>query len=79
VVPHTRCAMASGEDADLVERVKAATGDDLSDLALGASTDQRARLAEDVEGLRAHPHIAGRALVGGFCYDVDTGVLTQVL
>ena len=49
VVPHTRCAMASGEDADIVARVKAATGDDLSDLRLGASTDQRARLVEDVE------------------------------
>jgi carbonic anhydrase len=79
VVPHTRCAMASGEDADLVARVKATTGDDLSDLTLGASTDQRARLIEDVESLRANPHIAGRALVGGFSYDVDTGALTQVL
>jgi carbonic anhydrase len=79
VVPHTRCAMASGEDADIVARVKETTGDDLSDLRLGASTDQRARLIEDVEALRANPHIAGRALVGGFCYDVDTGALTQIL
>jgi carbonic anhydrase len=79
VVPHTRCAMASGEDADLIARVKAETGEDLSDLRLGASTDQRARLAEDVERLRSNPHIAGRALVGGFFYDVDTGALTQVL
>ena len=79
VVPHTRCAMASGEDADIVARVKEITGDDLSDLRLGASTDQRARLIEDVEALRANPHIAGRALVGGFCYDVDTGALTQIL
>ena len=79
VVPHTRCAMASGEDADLVERVRATTGDDLSDLTLGASADQRARLAEDVESLRTNPHIAGRALVGGFSYDVDTGILTQLI
>ena len=79
VVPHTRCAMASGEDADIVARVKATTGDDLSDLQLGASTDQRARLVEDVKRLRDNPHIAGRALVGGFLYDVDTGALTQVL
>jgi carbonic anhydrase len=79
VVPHTRCAMASGEDADIVARVKATTGDDLSDLQLGASTHQRARLVEDVKRLRDNPHIAGRALVGGFCYDVDTGALTQIL
>ena len=79
VVPHTRCAMASGEDADLVARVRAATGDDLSDLHLGASTDQHARLLEDVTALREHPHVRDRALVGGFLYDVDTGELTQVL
>jgi carbonic anhydrase len=79
VVPHTRCAMASGEDADIIAKVKETTGEDLSDLRLGASTDQHARLAEDVELLRTNPHIAGRALVGGFLYDVDTGALTQVL
>jgi carbonic anhydrase len=79
VVPHTRCAMASGEDTDIVAKVRAATGEDLSDMRIGASVDQHARLAEDVATLREHPHVAGRALVGGFLYDVDTGALTQVL
>jgi carbonic anhydrase len=79
VVPHTRCAMASGEDDDIVAKVRATTGDDLSDLRIGASTDQQARLLEDVTTLRNHPHIGDRALVGGFLYDVDTGALTQVL
>ena len=79
IVPHTRCAMASGEDNDIVARVRATTGDDLSDLTIGASADQQARLVEDVTGLRDNPHIAGRAEVGGFFYDVDTGTLTQVL
>ena len=79
VVPHTRCAMASGEDADIVARVREETGEDLSDLTLGASTDQRARLIEDVDLLRTHPHVGERALVGGFLYDVDSGALEQVL
>ena len=76
VVPHTRCAMASGEDADLVARE---TGEDLSDMTLGASTDQRARLVEDVDLLRTHPHVGERALVGGFLYHVDSGALEQLL
>ena len=79
VVPHTRCAMASGEDDEIVARVRAETGEDLSDMTLGASPDQQARLVEDVAALREHPHVRGRALVGGFLYDVDTGTLTQVL
>ena len=79
IVPHTRCAMASGEDADIVERVRSATGEDLSDLHLGASTDQYARLTEDVKALRDNPHIGDRAEIGGFLYDVDTGALTQIL
>jgi carbonic anhydrase len=79
VVPHTRCAMASGEDAEIVRMVAAATGDDLSDLTIGASTDQLARLKEDVAALRENPHIGSRAEVGGFLYDVDTGSLTQLL
>ncbi len=79
VVPHTRCAMASGEDADVVDRVRHETGQDLSDMTLGASTDQRARLVEDVDLLRTHPHVGERATVGGFLYDVDSGGLTQLL
>lgn len=78
VVPHTRCAMASGEDVDLVARVARETGDDLSDMTLGASTDQRARLIEDVDLLRTHPHVGERATVGGFLYDVDSGALEQL-
>jgi carbonic anhydrase len=79
VVPHTKCAMASGEDADVVAAALANTGEDLSDLTIGASPDQQGRLLSDVTTLREHRHIKGRALVGGFLYDVDTGALTQVL
>jgi carbonic anhydrase len=79
VVPHTRCAMASGRDADIVASVRASTGEDLSDLEIGASPDQRSRLEADVRLLREHRHLAGRALVGGFLYDVDTGNLTQLV
>ncbi len=78
LVPHTRCAMASGDDADIVAKAREATGEDLSDLTIGASPDQAGKLALDVEALRSHPHVAGRAEVGGFMYDVDTGALTQI-
>ncbi len=79
VVPHTRCAMASGEDDDIRTLVTESTGADLSDLTIGASTDQEARLHEDVALLAGHRHLAGRVTIGGFLYDVDTGRLTELV
>ena len=79
VIAHTRCAMASGSDAQIRERILNATGTDLGDLTIGATTDQEGALAEDVQLLRAHPVLAGRVAVGGFLYDVDSGLLRQLV
>ena len=78
VVAHTKCAMASGEDADIVARVRDTDGCDLTGLRLGASTDQEARLREDVEQLRTSAYVKPGTRVGGFVYDVDTGSLSPV-
>jgi carbonic anhydrase len=78
VVCHTRCAMATSDDAGMRERIASASGRDASSLSVGATTDQEGRLRADVALLAGHPLIAGRAEVGGFSYDVDTGLLTQV-
>ncbi|MFX4270897.1 beta-class carbonic anhydrase [Propionibacteriaceae bacterium Y1685] len=77
VVPHTRCAMAGGDEtirATALER----TGTDLGGLSIGAFTDQLAGARYDVARLRNEPLINSRAVVGGFLYDVDTGLLTPV-
>ena len=47
-------------------------------LDLGAIEDQRLAIAEDVHRVTSHPLIGDRARVGGFLYDVDTGLLEQV-
>lgn len=79
VVPHTRCAMGSGDDAAIAAQVKQATGTDIGGMVLGSTPDQRAGLHYDVGLLRTHPLMQGRAEIGGFLYDVDTGRLTQLL
>lgn len=79
LVPHTRCAMASGTDADIAAKIKVESGTDIGDLLIGATPDQEGKLVADVTRLRDHPLIAGRADVGGFLYDVDTGALKQLL
>ena len=77
VVPHTRCAMGSASEAEFQQKVGASAGQDVSWRPFMAVDDQLARLTKDVEAIRTHPLVAGRATVGGFVYDVDTGRLTQ--
>lgn len=78
VVSHSRCAMASGDDEELARRVSQASGRDASGLGFDADPDQEGRLRADVKLLAEHPLITGRATVGGFHYDVDTGLLSQI-
>jgi len=75
VVPHTRCAMASATEDELHRRVSESAGMDASWQPFHVVPDQLAALADDVHKVRSHPLIAGRAAVGGFLYDVDTGRL----
>lgn len=75
VVPHTRCAMGSATEEQLRERVGASAGQDASWQSFGVVSDQRAALADDVRKVRAHPLFPDTVSVGGFIYDVDTGLL----
>ena len=79
VVPHTRCAMASATQEELRERVGASAGQDASWQNFGVVTDQRAALADDVHRVTSHPLIPEGVAVGGFLYDVDTGLLDRVV
>ena len=77
VVPHTRCAMASASEAELRVRIGESAGIDASWQSFGVVDDQLEQLREDVVKVRTHPLIGDRAIVGGFLYDVDTGLLSQ--
>jgi carbonic anhydrase len=79
VVPHTRCAVASNTEAELRERVAASAGRDASWQPFHVISDQGAALAEDVQKVRSHPLIPDTVKVGGFIYDVDTGLLEQLV
>lgn len=77
VIPHTRCAMASASEAELRERISASQGVDASWQSFHVVRDQLAGLGEDVAKVRSHPLIPNEVTVGGFIYDVDSGLLTQ--
>jgi carbonic anhydrase len=78
VIPHTRCAMASATLEELRERVGASAGQDASWQTFGVVEDQEAALLADVRSVRSHPLIPDSVVVGGFVYDVDTGLLRQL-
>ena len=77
VVPHTRCAMATRTENELRAEVSESSGHDASWLSFGVIDDQLASLHDDVRQVRTHPLIPSGVPVGGFLYDVDTGLLTQ--
>ena len=79
VVPHTRCSMASASQDELRERVGESAGADASWQTFGVVEDQVAALEDDVRKVRSHPLIPGTVEVGGFVYDVDTGLLDRVV
>lgn len=79
VVPHTRCAVATSTEAELRERVAASAHADASWQAFHVVSDQVQALGEDVAKVRSHPLIPDSVAVGGFLYDVDTGLLAPIV
>ena len=78
VIPHTKCAMAAQSEEELHARINELTGTDSTWQRFHVIDDQRKALRTDVMKVRSHPLIGARAEVGGFIYDVDTGLLSPV-
>lgn len=77
VAPHTRCAVSTSTEGELRARVSKSAGTDAAWQRFHVVGDQLRALADDVAKIRCHPLIADRVRVGGFVYDVDTGLLHQ--
>lgn len=77
VVPHTRCAVASNTEEVLRQRVAESAGTDVTWQRFHVIEDQVATLGLDVHRVRSHPLVPDSVQVGGFVYDVDTGLLEQ--
>jgi carbonic anhydrase len=77
IIPHTRCAMNLHTELELREKVGESAGVDATWQAFGVIDDPIRALEDDVQRVRTHPLIPETVLVGGFMYDVDTGLLDQ--
>ncbi|MFP5415763.1 MAG: beta-class carbonic anhydrase [Actinomycetes bacterium] len=77
VVPHTKCAAASMTEEQMRASIEEIAGVSVGDFTFGVDPHQLDRLRDDVEALREHPLVGPFARVGGFLYDVDTGMLDR--
>jgi carbonic anhydrase len=77
VVPHTKCLMATYDENELRTKVGESSGQDASWQSFDVVSDQLAALHEDVRTVQSHPLIPSTVSVGGFLYDVDTGLIEQ--
>ena len=78
IVPHTLCAAASVSEEELAAAIEELSGVEVGDFRFGFDPDQLGRLRSDVEAVREHPLIGPFAEVGGFLYDVERGLVTQI-
>lgn len=79
VVQHTRCAMASASEQEMRDQLSAASGVDASWMSLDMVSDQVASIRNDVSRVRAHPLISSNVAIGGFLYDVDSGLMQPIV
>jgi carbonic anhydrase len=69
--------MTANTEDELHQKISELSGQDATWQPFNVIPDQQRALAEDVRKVRSHPLIPESVKVGGFVYDVDTGLLTQ--
>jgi carbonic anhydrase len=77
VIAHTQCRMVAASDDELNRAIREAGGPETSDLTFFTSADQEASVRDDVARVRAFSRLDGLH-VGGFVYDVSSGLLTRI-
>ena len=78
LVAHTRCAASSLTEEQMRATITELSGVDASEFEFGVDNAQLGGLRDDVELLRQHELIGPFATIGGFLYEVDTGLLERV-
>jgi carbonic anhydrase len=70
--------MARSSEQEMRRQLGEASGEDASWMTIGVIEEPEATLRDDVAKVRSHPLISDAVAVGGFVYDVDTGLLHPV-
>jgi carbonic anhydrase len=78
IMPHTDCKMASGEEAEVHELIRARYGVDTRGIEIRTVADQESALITDVQRVRSFPLLPDDLVVAGGIYDVHSGRLRPV-
>lgn len=78
VMPHTRCAMAQRDEADIHTLIAQRHGVDTRSLEFRTVSDQLAALRIDVTRIRSLPFLPGGVQIGGALYHVESGLLEPI-
>jgi carbonic anhydrase len=78
VMPHTDCAMASNEEADIHTTIMKQYQVDTRSLEFRTVTNQKQALMLDVTRIRSFPLLPQNVSVAGGIYDVKTGALDLI-
>jgi carbonic anhydrase len=77
---HTGCGFTTFTDEELNARLSASTGDaSPAPMRFFSFRDPEQHTLEQIEAVRSHPWIAKDVPVRGFIFDVETGLLKEVL
>ncbi len=77
VIAHTDCRMVAASDDELRRAISESGGPETSELTFSTSADQTASVRADVHRVRSFPRLE-TLQVGGFVYDLTTGLLTRI-
>lgn len=77
VVAHTQCRMAGDTEEHVHAAVQAVGGPDTRSIPFLVAPNQEEALHTDVQRARSWPYLTGTT-IGGFLYDVDTGLVSRV-
>ena len=77
VLHHTECALGRFTQAELTQKIEAASGHPF-DADLGCFTDPQDSVRQDVGRLRLYKNLAHTDKIRGFIYDLETNAVNEV-
>ena len=78
VMPHTDCRMATADESEIHQQIKAASGIDTRGIEIRTVSDQNKALFQDIQRIESYPLLPDGIKVMGAIFDVKTGLLSPI-